>query len=79
MIKELCNKMIYNDFLSKVVLTDEEKKILDMLLVRYTLVKISQEIGMSDRNVSRVVKSLKDKYEMYKKLEIAKLSILSRK
>lgn len=79
MIKELCNKIIYNDFLSKVVLTDEEKKILDMLLVRYTLVKISQEIGMSDRNVSRVVKSLKDKYEMYKKLEIAKLSILSRK
>lgn len=79
MIKELCNKMIYNDFLSKVVLTDEEKKILNMLLVRYTLVKISQEIGMSDRNVSRVVKSLKDKYEMYKKLEIAKLSILSRK
>ena len=79
MIKELCNKTIYNDFLSKVVLTDEEKKILDMLLVRYTLVKISQEIGMSDRNVSRVVKSLKDKYEMYKKLEIAKLSILSRK
>ena len=79
MIKELCNKIIYNDFLDKVVLTDEEKKILDMLLVRYTLVKISQEIGMSDRNVSRVVKSLKDKYEMYKKLEIAKLSILSRK
>lgn len=79
MIKELCNKIIYNDFLSKVVLTDEEKKILDMLLVRYTLVKISQEIGMSDRNVSRVVKSLKDKYEMYRKLEIAKLSILGRK
>ena len=79
MIKELCNKIIYNDFLSKVVLTDEEKKVLDMLLVRYTLVKISQEIGMSDRNVSRVVKSLKDKYEMYRKLEIAKLSILGRK
>lgn len=79
MIKELCNKIIYNDFLDKVVLTDEEKRILDMLLLRYTLVKISQEIGMSDRNVSRVVKSLKDKYEMYKKLEIAKLNILSRK
>ena len=79
MIKELCNKIIYNDFLSKVVLTDEEKKVLDMLLVRYTLVKISQEIGMSDRNVSRVVKSLKDKYEMYRKFEIAKLSILGRK
>lgn len=79
MVKELCNKIIYNDFLDKVVLTDEEKRILDMLLVRYTLVKISQEIGMSDRNVSRVVKSLKDKYEMYKKLEIAKLSILGRK
>ena len=79
MIKELCNKIIYNDFLDKVVLTDEEKRILDMLLLRYTLVKISQEIGMSDRNVSRIVKSLKDKYEMYKKLEIAKLNILSRK
>ena len=75
MLKELCNKTIYDDFKSKTILTDEEIKILDMLILKYSLVKIAQEVCMSDRNVSRIVKDIKEKYNNYKMLELAKLDI----
>lgn len=75
MYKTLSNKVIYNDFKEKVLLTDDEIKVLDMLLKRYTLVKIGMELDMSDRNVSRVVKRIREKYEDYKKIEIAKCKI----
>ena len=75
MIKELSNKLIYDDFKNKMVLTDDEIKVLDMLLLKYSLIKISQKICMSDRNVSRIKKDIKDKYNIYKKMEMAKLNI----
>ena len=75
MYKTLSNKVIYNDFKEKVLLTDDEIKVLDMLLKRYTLVKIGIELDMSDRNVSRVIKRIREKYEDYKKIEIAKCKI----
>lgn len=75
MAKELSNRIIYDDFLSKVVLTDDEKIILDMLIKRDSIIKISQTINMSDRNVSRIVKDLKQKYTNYRRLEMAKLGI----
>lgn len=76
MIKELSNKIIYNDFKSKVILTEDEEKVLNMLILKYSITKISQEVIMSDRNVSRVIKDIKEKYNNYKKLELAKLDIL---
>lgn len=75
MIKELSNRTIYNDFISKVILTDDEIKVLDMLILKYSIIRISQEINMSDRNVMRIKKDLKEKYYIYKKLELAKLNI----
>lgn len=75
MIKELSNKLIYEDFKTKMILTDDEIKILDMLLLKYSNVKISQEVCMSDRNVTRIKKDIKEKYYIYKKMELAKLNI----
>lgn len=75
MAKELSNKIIYDDFLSKVILTNDEKIILDMLIKKESIIKISQAISMSDRNVSRIIKDLKKKYEDYKQIEIAKLGV----
>lgn len=75
MIKELSNKLIYEDFKAKMVLTEDEIKILDMLLLKYSMIKISQEICMSDRNVSRIKKDIKEKYYIYKNMELAKLNI----
>lgn len=77
MIKELSNNIIYDDFIYKTTLTEDEKNILDMLLLKYSIVKISQEICMSERSVSRIIRMLKDKYENYKRLELTKLNILN--
>lgn len=75
MIRELSNKIIYEDFKSKMTLTDDERKILDMLIIKCSIVKIAQEVSMSDRNVSRIIKDIKIKYNDYRKLELAKLDI----
>lgn len=75
MLKELCNKVIYDDFIGKTILSDDEKNVLDMYLKRYSIVKISQEINMSERNVSRIIREVKDKYAKYKEMELAKCKI----
>lgn len=76
MCEKLKNKTIYNDFLDKVVLTDEQIKILDLLIKKESIVKISVELGMSQRTVSYEIKKLKQYYEEYKKIELAKLMAL---
>jgi len=76
MIKELSNKIIYNDFKNKVFLTEDELKVLDMIILKESIIKISQSCSMSERSVSRIIKSLKQKYKDYKIIEIAKCGIL---
>jgi len=73
MINELSNSIIYNDFINKVKLTEDETKVLNMMLSKYTLVKMSQQVHMSDRNVSRIKKDIREKYNMYRKIEMARL------
>lgn len=75
MIKELCNEIIYNDFINKTTLTDDEINILQGLLKKYSITKISQELNMSDRTVSRIIKDIKEKYASYKSMELAKINI----
>lgn len=76
MIKELCNEIIYNDFINKTKLTNDEIKILNNLLKKNSIVRISQELNMSDRTVSRIIKDIKEKYTNYKTIELAKINIL---
>lgn len=59
MIEKLRVKALYDDFVSKVKLTDEQKEILDMMINRDTIVKMSLEIGVSPRTINYEVK--KDK------------------
>ena len=77
MIKELSNKIIFDDFINKTILTPDELKILEMLIKKFSIIKISSELSMSDRNVSRIIKDLKIKYKNYKKLELAKNDIFN--
>lgn len=77
MIKELSNKIIFDDFVNKTILTSDELKILEMLIKKCSIIKISSELSMSDRNVSRIIKDLKIKYKNYKKLELAKNDIFN--
>lgn len=77
MVKALSNQIVYEDFVKKTILTEEEQKILNMLLKKYSIIKISQEMCMSDRNVSRIIKILKQKYNDYKIIELAKIDVLN--
>lgn len=77
MVKELSNKIIYEDFKSKVILTEDEEKILNLLLKKYSIIKISDECGMSDRNVSRIISEIKKKYKDYRTIELAKLGVFT--
>ena len=79
MKKDLCIKQIYDDFLDKVVLLDIEKQVLDLYIRNESIVKIADIICQGTSNVSRIIAELKIKYDKYKKLEMAKLEIFSKK
>lgn len=76
MIEKLKIKAIYDDFLQNVSLTEEQIKILNMLIKKETIVKISFEIGMSERTVNYEIKKLKKLYADYYKLQLSRLLLL---
>lgn len=76
MVEKLKIKAIYDDFLRNVSLTDEQIKILDMLIKKDTIVKISMEIGMSQRTVNYEIKKLKNLYDDYYDLQLSKTILL---
>ena len=79
MKKALSLEMIYNDFISKVKLSDIEIEILDRYLRNESIIKISMDVALSYSSVSRIISNLKSKYENYKQLELAKLTLLSKR
>ena len=76
MIEKLKVKAIYNDFLANVNLTEEQVKILNMLIKKESLVKISMEIGVSQRTISYEIKKIKQLYKDYYNLQISKILLL---
>ena len=76
MIEKLKIKAIYDDFLENVALNDEQIKILDMLLKKESIVKISMEIGVSQRTVGYEIRKIKDLYNDYHNLQITKAMLL---
>lgn len=78
MKKELSVKLIFEDFISKTILTDNEKDVLIRYIKDDSIIKISAETCQSERTVSRIIASLKIKYNNYKDLEITKLNVLNK-
>lgn len=76
MKKELSISQIYNDFTSKVTLTHREKEVLDKYIKDESITKISLDLSLGTATVSRIISDIKEKYDKYKKLEIAKLMLL---
>ena len=76
MVEKLRVKAIYNDFIANVKLTDEQVKIIDMLINHETIVKISLEIGMSQRAVGYEIRKLKDMFNDYVMLQTWKAMLL---
>jgi predicted transcriptional regulator len=76
MIEKLKIKAIYDDFLENVNLTDEQKRILDMLIKRETIVKIAMEIGASQRTINYEIKKIKSLWSDYYNLQLLRVMLL---
>ena len=73
MIEKLKINALYDDFVNKVKLTDEQKRILDMMINKDTIVKMSLEIGVSQRTINYEIKKIKELYKNYLQIEITKM------
>ena len=76
MVEKLKIKIIYNDFLDNVHLTEEQIKILNMMIKKETRYKISTEIGVSERTINYEIQKLKKLYKEYCNLQVTKTTIL---
>lgn len=76
MLEKLKVKAVYDDFINNVTLTDEQIRILNMLLNKDTIVKISMEIGASQRTISYEIKKLKDLFNKYYEMQLYKTLML---
>lgn len=78
MIEKLKIKAIYDDFLQNIHLTEEQIKILNMLINKDSIVKISMEIGISQRTVGYEIKKIKELYNKYYDMQLFKAKMLSK-
>ena len=78
MVEKLKINAIYNDFLNNVKLTEEQIKILNMVINKDSIVKISMEIGVSQRTVSYEIKKIKELYSRYYDMQLFKAEMLSK-
>ena len=76
MLEKLKIKAVYDDFIKNVSLTDEQIKILNMILNKEKIIKISMEIGVSERTVNYEIKKIKKLYEDYYNLQLYKALLL---
>jgi len=76
MRKELSVKQIFDDFVNKTILNDDEIEILIRYIKKESIVKIANDTKQSTATISRIIAGLKTKYNNYKKLELAKLLLL---
>lgn len=76
MIEKLKVKEIYDDFINHVTLTDEQIRILNMMLKKESIVKISMEIGASQRTIGYEIRKIKDLFDKYYRMQLYKVMML---
>lgn len=76
MIEKLKIKAIYDDFIKNVSLTDEQIMILNMLIKKDKIIKISIQLGMSERTVKYEIKKIKDLFNKYYEMQLYKTLML---
>ena len=76
MLEKLKIKAIYDDLIKNVLLTDEQIKILNMVLNKDSIVKISMEIGVSERTIGYEIKKIKKLFTDYYNLQLCKALML---
>lgn len=65
MVEKLKIKVIYDDFIKSISLTEEQIKILNMYIKKDSTVKIAMEIGVSARTITYEIKKIKNLYQDY--------------
>lgn len=78
MIEKLKINAIYNDFINSVRLTEEQIKILDMMINKDSVIKMSMEIGVSPRTIGYEVKKIKELYKRYYDMQLFKAEMLTK-
>lgn len=76
MINKLKIKVIYDDFINNVNLTEEQIRILNMYINKDTRYKMSREIGVSERTIGYEIQKIKALYKNYCNLQLTKATIL---
>jgi transcriptional antiterminator len=76
MIETLKIKLIYDDFLGNVNLSEEQIKILNMMIKKETRYKISREIGVSERTIAYEIQKIKKLYKDYCNVQLVKANLL---
>lgn len=76
MVEKLKIRTVYDDFIRNVKLTDEQIRILDMMINKDTIVKMSMEIGVSQRTINYEIKKIKKLYEDYCQVQLLRMLML---
>lgn len=76
MVEKLKIKAVYDDFIRSVTLTDEQIKIINMLINKDSIVKIAMEIGVSQRTIGYEIKKLKGIFQDYVFMQTWKVLLL---
>lgn len=76
MIEKLKIKAIYDDFINSVHLTEEQINILNMMINKETIIKMSMEIGVSERTIGNEIRKIKNLYNKYYEMQLFKTQIL---
>lgn len=78
MKKELSLKQIFDDFINKTILNDNEIEVLTGYIKGDSIVKIADNTAQSTSSVSRTIAEIKEKYKNYRKIEVAKLKVFDK-
>ena len=76
MLDKLRVKVLYDDFISKTNLTDEQIEILNKLLKKDKIIKIALDMGMSERTIKYQKKKIEEIFKDYYNLELMKILVL---
>lgn len=77
MFKKLKIRLLYEDFIKEFMLTEDELKVLNMLILKKSITEISMKTNVCERNISKIIKGLKTKYQQYQKIQELKMKIMS--
>ena len=73
MIEKLKIKEIYDDFKSKIMLTERQSEILELLLRDKSITQISMELCICERTISYEKREINKLYKQYTRGEINKI------